>query len=102
MIDMAEIEEMRERGLSYRQIGNKLGISHNMVCHYCHEHGIVGPNDFSRPSKKYPPEIDAHILQMREQGIGYRQIAAELDAPETSIRNRMRTMARRELLEEAA
>lgn len=102
MIDMAEIEEMRERGLSYAQIANKFGITANMVTYYCHEHGVVGPNDFARPSKKYPPEIDARILEMREAGIGYRDIARDLDMPETSARNRMRAMARHELLKEAA
>lgn len=102
MIDMCEIEEMRQRGLSYGQISNKIGISPNTVCHYCHEHGIVGPNDFARQSKKYPPEVDEMILLLRGEGKGYREISNIIGMPETSARNRMRAIARHELLAEAA
>ncbi len=102
MIDMCEIEQMRERGLSLAQIGNKLGLHPNTVQYYCHEHGIVGPNDFARPSKKYPPEVDAKIIEYREQGVSFEQISRIMDMPPTTVRNRMRTVARHQMLVEAA
>jgi DNA-directed RNA polymerase specialized sigma24 family protein len=102
MIDMAIIEDMRERGLSYGQIANKVGLCVNTVQYYCYEHGIVGPNDFPRVSKKYPPEIDALILKLRKEGESVSGIARIVQRPRTSVRSRLRTLARHELLAEAA
>ena len=95
---MAIIEDMRERGLSYGQISNALGLNINTVQYYCYEHGIYGPNDFARDSKKYPPEIDAMILKLRMEGVSVSAIARVVSRPRTSVRSRLRTLARHEEL----
>ncbi len=102
MIDMNEIEDMRHRGLSFGQISNKLGININTIQYYCYEHGISGPDDFMRVSKKYPPEIDALILKLRMDGESVSAIARFVQRPRTSIRSRLRTLARHEELAMAA
>jgi DNA-directed RNA polymerase specialized sigma24 family protein len=102
MIDIATIENMRERGLSYGQISNALGININTVQYYCYEHGIYGPNDFARGSKKYPPEIDALIMRLRINGESVSHIARIVGRPRTSVRSRLRTLARHEEMRLAA
>jgi DNA-directed RNA polymerase specialized sigma24 family protein len=102
MIDMSVIEDMRERGLSYGQISNALGLNINTVQYYCYEHGIFGPDDFARGSKKYPPEIDALILQLRRDGESVSEIARIVHRPRTSVRSRLRTLARHDELRMAA
>lgn len=102
MIDMAIIEEMRERGLSYRQIRNATGINVNTLQYWCYEHGIIGPNDFPRVSKKYPPEVDAEILRLRMEGETVSGIARILCRPRTSVRSRLRTLARHDEMKAAA
>ena len=102
MIDMADLEAMRLRGLSYGQISQKLGLNINTVQYYCYEHGIAGPNDFARISKKYPPEIDAVILRLRMEGESISEIARIVCKPRTSVRSRLRTLARHEELRLAA
>lgn len=102
MIDIALIEDMRERGLSYGQVSNALGININTVQYWCYEHGIIGPNDFPRVSKKYPPEIDALILQLRCDGESISSIARIVHRPRTSVRSRLRTLARHDELRLAA
>jgi len=99
---MTDIESMRLRGLSYGQISNAIGVNINTIQYWCYEHGIVGPNDFCRTSKKYPPEIDAVILRLRMEGENICNIARIIGKPRTSVRSRLRTLARHELLAEAA
>jgi hypothetical protein len=102
MIDVADIEAMRARGWSFQRIGNALGLNVNTVQYWCYEHGISGPNDRAMVSKKYPPEIDALILQLRMEGESISQIARIVHRPRTSVRSRLRTLARHEELQEAA
>jgi len=102
VIDMAILEDMRHRGLSYGQISNAVGIPPETVQYYCYEHGIIGPNDFPRISKKYPPEVDALILKLRKDGETVAAIARLVEKPRTSVRSRLRTLARHEMLLEAA
>ena len=102
MIDMADLEAMRERGLSYGQISQKTGLNINTVQYWCYEHGIIGPNDFVRMSKRYPPEIDAMILRLRMKGESVSKIARIICKPRTSVRSRLRTLARHQELRLAA
>ena len=102
MIDIADLEAMRMCGLSYGQISQKLGLNINTVQYYCYEHGIAGPNDFGRVSKKYPPEVDAVILRLRMEGETISQIARIVNRPRTSVRSRLRTLARHDEMRLAA
>ncbi len=99
---MAVIEDMRSRGKSFGQIANAIGVNINTVQYWAYEHGISGPDDFGRVSKKYPPEIDAVILRLRMEGESVSQIARIVRKPRTSVRSRLRTLARHEALREAA
>lgn len=99
---MADLEDMRARGWSYQRISNKLGVNINTLQYWAYEHGITGPSDFARVSKKYPPEVDAMILRLRMEGESISEIARIVCKPRTSVRSRLRTLARHEELKLAA
>lgn len=102
MIDIDALAAMRERGLSYGQISNKLGVNINTLQYYAYEHGLSSPSDHARVSKKFPPEVDAVILRLRMEGESISAIARFVHRPRTSVRSRLRTLARHDELRLAA
>ena len=102
MIDVDKIAFMHSKGRSYDFIGNELGITANMVEYYCREHGITGPFDYARPSKVYTPDQDAIIIDMRINGASLAAIGRRFGKNHTAIRSRLLTLARHDVLREAA
>jgi hypothetical protein len=60
-----KIKELREQGLSHRQIGRQLGISHHKVRHALHRMGMSGavkPDDMKEPGIKWEGTEDSVVV----------------------------------------
>lgn len=102
------IERMRERGRSYRAIGAATGLSENTVAGLCLAMAIEGPRI---PKVPIRPEVylrgtsvirsftaaeDSSLIEMVEADMPLNDIARALGRYTSSVRNRLRTLARRE------
>lgn len=109
--DKEMIVRMRQKGLSHRAIGAKLGISPAAVSWYCLQlavepprpgkswDAIKGPAVMSRGNhvlRRFTPDDDARLLEMENSGATIAEIARALGRPSNSIRGRLMTLARRD------
>lgn len=101
--------ELRERGLTFRNIAKKTGMTFSSAVWHCRRQGATHPTKtFKRPINKpavrnghpvrpFTPEEDAQLLDLSLQGLNNSQISAALARPNASIRNRLVTLALREI-----
>lgn len=115
--ELNQAAEMRERGLSFRQIGHKLGMSPSAVSWHCLRLGADSPNTLGRIDTPKGPMVvsrlghtvrrfsdaeDERMLAMEADGARVCDMARALDRTPQSIRGRLMTLARREARMEAA
>jgi IS30 family transposase len=108
---MKIIESMRSAGKSYRQIGNKIGMSPGAVSYYCLKEAIEAPklakcwDSIQGPPvvkrgnhvvRRFTAEEDEQLLAMERAGVRVRQIARALGRKDNSIRGRLMCLVRRE------
>ena len=99
--------EMRERGLSYGQIGIAVGCKPGTVNWHCLRLAIESPRQskiglrrttiYRRDGvivRAFSPSDDRKILSLSLQGVKASDIAERLDRATSSIRNRLMTLAR--------
>lgn len=111
-----QICDLREEGKTYQAIANIVGCSPETASWHCTRLGadppnpakcwdkIVGPAVMKRGDhvvRRFTPEEDKRIQDLRAQGHGPAEIGRTLDRPINSIIGRLNTLARRELRAEA-
>lgn len=86
--------ELRETGLSYRQISARTGMHHASVLEYCQSRGAVWPKAY-RPkgATTFNSELDARITALSMQGLTSSKIHKIVGRPDKSVRNRLRALA---------
>lgn len=114
--DLDRIIEMRERGRTYGTIARVIGCSDSTVSYHCMRLAIEPPKprnlpDFtSRPAvvmrngyavRAYSAEDDARILAMDAEGKSDSEMGRALGRRAHSVRQRLRTLARRDARAEA-
>lgn len=108
--DFDTIADMRERGCTYDQIGEKIGCSGKAVSWHCLRLGIespksslLRPNDYLNcPVKKrgahlvraFTPDEDAKLIALEARGLSDSAIGRELGRQPNSVRGRLMTLAR--------
>ena len=65
-----QAKKLMAQGMSYQEIGKRMGFSGSTVAHYVPQTG--------KRRKKWTPEEEALALRMHKRGATYRQIAQEL------------------------
>ncbi|WP_421792809.1 hypothetical protein [Hyphobacterium sp.] len=114
---IAEICEMRERGLTFGQIALKTGIHKETVNWHCTRNAadppgarplaedIVGPAVMKRGDhivRRFTPDEDRQILAMRQRGMRPADIARKIERKPHSVAGRLITLARKEQRRESA
>lgn len=109
--EIDEIVRLRECGISYQQISQRVGISEGSVYYHCLKQGaeppkprplpegIVGPPEFNRGTykvRRFTPAEDARLLELEAEGLSQYEIARRLGRKRNSINGRLMTLARRE------
>jgi hypothetical protein len=113
-----EICEMRERGLSYGQICNKLAVkgievSHGAVGWWCLRYGADSPKSINRKPpapraymrngklvRSFTPVEDQELLRLDALGIGPTEMGKKMGRTHNSIIMRLATLARHEARQE--
>lgn len=113
----ALIADLREKGLSYGVIGQRLNLSEGAISWYCLVGGIESPNTRRRvpPTLKYRSYVrngrevitftaddDAQLLVLEGEGKTYSEIGKIMGRMPNSVRGRLATLARHEARKEAA
>jgi hypothetical protein len=108
---LEKIAAMRERGWSYKRIGNAIGMSPGAVSWYCLREAIeppkpskcrdqiVGPAVVKRGDhvvRRFTPEEDATLLRLSKEGKSNRALVRLMGRSDSSIRGRLMCLARRE------
>lgn len=110
--------EMRERGLSYGQIGRLLNMSPGAVSWHCLRLGVESPKPLKghfnpKPGptvmkrgnhvvRRFTPAEDRMLLEMEMEGIKRSEICKALGRSNNSVLGRLMTLARRDARAEAA
>lgn len=108
------IAELRERGLSYKEISAKTGVKTSSISAICTLMGVVAPGaklPNHRPKKltahrgnhivrRFTDEEDARLLSLEAQGFRYCEIARKLGRRPNSVKGRLMTLARRDAVSE--
>ncbi|MBE0529510.1 MAG: hypothetical protein IH626_01700 [Rhodospirillales bacterium] len=103
---------LREKGWSYKRIGDALGVSQGCISWHCLANGIepanktlkshdfiVGPAVMARGNhlvRRFSKEEDATIVAMDMQGASISLIARRVGRRWNSVRGRLMTLARRD------
>lgn len=113
----ASIAELREKGLSYGFISQRLDLSEGAISWYCLVGGIESPNTRGKipPPVKHESYVrngrvvvafstadDELLLRLEAEGKGYGEIGRIMGRPSNSVRGRLATLARHEARREAA
>lgn len=107
-----KIAQLRgERGWSYGRIGQVTGLKSDRVAWHCLANGIDSPRTKRVPPpyngpmqyragnnivRRFTPEEDAQMLQLRLQNKGYHAIGKIMGRAHNSIKMRLATLARRD------
>jgi transposase-like protein len=67
-----EARQLREQGVSIRQIGKELGVSRETVRKWCASDAPANPRT------KHAPDVEAHYWQLRKSGLSIRKAAREM------------------------
>ena len=110
----AEIERivvMRERGATYRTIGDAIGCSAEAISYHCLKlaveapkhgeswDGIKGPEKMSRNGhmvRRFTAAEDETLRQLEANGVNYSEIARRLGRRRSSVVGRLMTLARKD------
>lgn len=106
---LEQAAEMRERGLSYAQIGRDLGMSIGAVSWHCLRLGADSPNTRSNTQapaspmvmargnhvvRRFSEDEDRRLLELESQGLRICEIARLMNRKPNSLRGRLMTLAR--------
>lgn len=95
--------ELREKGLSYAQIGRMVRMHPASVLEYCQANGALPPKPAPlKAAVTFTPEMDAQLIEMRRNGETVADIVRATGRADKSIRNRLRALAFNEAKIEAA
>ena len=110
--ELDTIATMRERGLSYAQIGRSVGMSPSAVSWHCLRLGVDPPKPSPlRPHyhllcsevrrgnhvvRAFTPDEDARLVELAKRGLSNTAIAREIGRKWNSVAGRLMTLARRE------
>lgn len=101
-----EMAEMRERGLTYTQIGRRFGLSAQAIRWQCLRVGADHPKGANvkpstqpmvtmrngHPVRRFTPEEDALLLSGKAEGRSNTEIARQLDRRPNSVLGRLMTI----------
>lgn len=108
---------LRERGWTYRRIGEAIGISAETVSWHCLKMGVEAPKPsqswegIKGPAvtlrngfevRRFTEDDDAALLALEGQGLTYSEIGRRLNRRRNSIMARLMILARRDARREAA
>lgn len=114
---LEEAAALREKGLTFPQIEQKLGIPHKIAYFHCLRLGADspatatdtrtpgGPMQYKRGNvtvRRFTPAEDERLLQLELSGMRICDIARKIGRRENSIRNRLMLLARKEARAERA
>lgn len=116
--DIQRIVELREKGLSLGQIALKVGSHTETVYYHCLRLGaesprnkgktwdkIKGPEVIVRGNhvvRRFTPQEDARLLRLERKGLNNADIARAIGRANSSVRNRLSTLARHQARKEQA
>jgi transposase-like protein len=116
--ELDEIVSLRELGHSYEWIGRKIGCSSETVSWHCCRLGVEPPKTTGKswdsikgPAvskrgdhfvRRFTPEEDQLLLEMRSSGAKICEIARKLGRGGNSVTGRLHALARREARRERA
>lgn len=106
--------ELREQGLTFVEIGEKLGMNERSVQYHCMRLGADLPPNAPRRNNRLPevyqrngrivrlftPEEDAELLRLEATGMPTNQIARLMGRPANSTRGRLMLLAMKEARDE--
>ena len=111
-----EATRLRETGLSFAQIGRRLGMPRSVIEFHCLRLGADSPDTALRPPPRlalpeysrnghvvrhFTAEEDARLLRLEAKGLSVMEIARHLNRRRNSVHGRLMRLARHEARAEA-
>jgi len=89
----AQLRDLRREGRSYQVIGSIMGISPNTISAKCKAMGLGDRLKF-KAGKRWSPEEDELLLDLRRESISMSKICRRLNRPDSSVRRRLEVLKR--------
>ena len=81
--DVGHARELYESGLTAEQVGQVLGVDKTTICRHLHRAGLIRPGPPKRPLVS-----TERIVELRDQGLIWREVGAAVGLSEASARHR--------------
>jgi transposase len=74
-----EARQLREQGVSIRQIGKELGVSRETIRQWC------ASDVPANPRTKHAPDVETRYWQLRKSGLSIRKAAREMGLSRSTV-----------------